>query len=444
MSFKNFKKVDNRTVTFTLENVHVSYANTLRRLILTGVETVAFRADMTDTGTTTDVFVKKNDTPMTNEMLADRIGLLPIHVNEPLSWKSDKYIFTLKVTGNKDSVRHVKSEDFKVTETNFEDEEDKKENPPLEDASKFFPPNPITRDTCLIASLQPGTETTMQEVYIVAKATIGSGREHARFCPVSQCSYEYTVDTDEKRMDEMFDKWLQDAKKVGAIDKASDRYHQLRREYNTMQSKRCFKVNEKGEPYSFDFTIETAGVLGIKYIVNRACEVGENMCAPYLHMEKGQLPPNVSITNSSSRILGFDFLIKEQDHTLGNLVQTWLVENIIEGDKSPKISYAGYSIPHPLRDEMLLRIGVKDGKEQTARLALQTAADGCRQMFKELRATWNNAYDVFERNPLASPRPIPIPARRRRPQGATAALSTGSKPAEDKPQEEKITVTKSS
>ena len=441
MSFKNIKTIDNRTVAFTLENVHVSYANTLRRLILTGVETVAFRSDMTSSGSTTDVLVKHNDTPMTNEMLADRIGLLPIHVEGPLMWKKDTYTFVLKVTGNKDSVRHVKSEDFKIIKNNDipevgDEEEDKKENPPLEDSSKFFPPNPITKDTCLIASLQPGTDTAMQELYIVAKATLGTGREHARFCPVSQCSYEYTVDNNEERMSALFDQWLIVSKKVGAIDKGSDRYQQLLREYKTMQMKRCFKINAKGEPYSFDFTIETAGVLPVKYIVNRACEVGENMCSRYANIGKGPLPEEITVTPSSSRIIGFDFLIKGQDHTFGNLIQTWLVENIIEGDKGPKITYAGYSIPHPLRDEMLLRIGVKDGSEQTAKLALETAVKGCTKMFQELRATWNNSYDSTSQ--------ISPPVRRtlaRKPQVA-------SKPQVDlKPQEpqesQKVIVTKS-
>ena len=80
MKFLNVTQQDDRTYTFTLEGSHVTYANTLRRLMLTGVETVAFRSDMTPTGSTTDVAVKRNDTPMTNEMLADRIGLLPIHI----------------------------------------------------------------------------------------------------------------------------------------------------------------------------------------------------------------------------------------------------------------------------------------------------------------------------------------------------------------------------
>ncbi len=79
---------DEKTMRFMVSPINVSYVNTLRRIILTGVETVGFRSDMISTGdkagTTTDVLVQHNDTPMTNEMLADRVGLLPIHVPEPL------------------------------------------------------------------------------------------------------------------------------------------------------------------------------------------------------------------------------------------------------------------------------------------------------------------------------------------------------------------------
>lgn len=100
--------------------INVSYVNTLRRIILTGVETVGFRSDMISTGdkagTTTDVLVQHNDTPMTNEMLADRVGLLPIHVPEPLKWEKEKYVFTLHVTGKEDQTTYVTASDFKIKE----------------------------------------------------------------------------------------------------------------------------------------------------------------------------------------------------------------------------------------------------------------------------------------------------------------------------------------
>jgi DNA-directed RNA polymerase subunit L len=387
MLFENVKKIDNLTYTFTLQPLHVTYANTLRRLILTGVETVAFRADMTSTGTTTDVVVKRNDTPMTNEMFAHRIGLLPINIVEPLKWNPDKYIFKLNVTGDKDSIKYVKSSDFEVREVMATEDE-----PVIVPTDRFFPPNPITGDTCLIASLQPGSGATQQVIEVVAKATIGTGRENARFMPVSQCSYEYTRDEDPTRREELFNKWLIHTKKISeTLDKASEKYQALLREFNTMEVARCFLVNDKGEPYSYDFTIETMGVLPIEYIVQRACEVGENMCNRYVNIDKGNLPDEVTISSAATRIIGYDFLVRGHDHTLGNLLQTYLVENHIQGTKEPKVTYAGYSVPHPLRDEMVIRIGVADGEEMTARMAFAAAARGCSELFRDMRTSWMGA-----------------------------------------------------
>ena len=388
MKFLELSKPDFRTYTFTLEDAHVTYANTLRRLILTGVETVAFRSDMTATGTTTDVTVKHNDTPMTNEMLADRIGLLPIHVTDPTAWKEDNFLFTLNVVGDKDSVRYVKSEDFVVTDLSKAALAGGAQDEFRVPTEQFFPKSRLTNDTCLIASLQPGSGSAQQRVEIVAKATKGTGREHARFSPVSQCSYEYTPDKTESRIQEMFVKWATVAKKVQELDKASERYQELWREFHTMQVKRCFKINGKGEPYSFDFTVESIGILPVSYIVNRACEVGRQMCNRYAMIDQTKLPDEITISPADTRIIGFDFLFRGHDHTLGNLLQTWLVENHIEGEAQPRITYAGYSVPHPLRDEMILRIGVESGKESDARATVAAAARGCAAMFETMSVEW--------------------------------------------------------
>lgn len=387
---------DERTYQFTLSPIQVSYANTLRRLILTGVETIAFRSDMTSTGSTTDVEVKQNDTPMTNEMLADRIGLLPLCIPDPLQWKEDRYLFVLNATGNKDNMTHVTASDFVVkefisTEDSKEEYEKQEKKEVTVQSATFFPPNPRTGQTCLIATLPRVVGSAPQGIHIVAKATKGTGREHARFSPVSQCSYEYTLDTNPVRQETMFTQWLASAKKIGALEKDSERYKELKREFNTMQIKRCFQINEKGEPYSFDFTIETVGCLTVPYIVKRACEVGENMCSRYVNLQQGDVPPEITITSSDSRIIGYDFLVRGHDHTLGNLLQTWLVENHIEGTAEPKITYAGYCVPHPLRDEMVLRIGVEDGEITTARKAFAEAAKGCVQLFQNLRQAWRTA-----------------------------------------------------
>ena len=395
MNFK-INKEDEHKMEFTLSPIHVSYANTLRRLMLTSIETIAFRSDMTLTGTTTDVSVLKNDTPMTNEMLADRIGLIPIHVKEPLIWDKNKYVFTLDITGKEDSLIYLTASDFKIKEINDtsqievvnenQDADEKKEYEKEIASDELFIPNAITHETSLIAILQPSTPP--QKLHIIAKASIGTGREHARFSPVSQCSYEYSLDSNEERIEQLFTTWLSVTKKVDNIDKTSEKYAILQREFNTMQIKRCYLINEKQQPYSYDFTIETIGTLPIKYIVRRACDVGENLCNRYVNIDTVIEDKHITVSPANSRIIGFDFLIRGQDHTLGNLLQTWLVDNHIEGSSVPQITYAGYSVPHPLRDEIILRIGVEDGAEDTARKALAAASRGCALMFRQMRESW--------------------------------------------------------
>ena len=373
--------------TFTLTPIHVAYANTLRRLIMTGVESAAFRADMKD-GTTTDVTVEQNDTPMTNEMLAHRIGLLPIHV--PVDTDLKTLTFSMDVKADKDTYKDVTCEDFVI----MREREGGKE-PVQMDTDDFFPKHPLTKQTCLLATLAPGSG----RVKFTAKASMGTGRENARFQPTSQCSYVYTRDDDEATVDAHFTEWLEKAKKQSVADleggdeKAKAKLAAFRREYETMEIAKVYLKDAKGEPYSYDFTIETVGPLKVSYIMRRACDVGEAIMSKYTSIENGVLPDDnkLRVIPSRSRVLGFDFVMKEQDHTFGNMIQTYLEQNhIYEADQKPggpvKITYAGYEVPHPLRDELVVRIGSSSKEE--ALLAFAQACTGCMKIFSDIRVAW--------------------------------------------------------
>jgi DNA-directed RNA polymerase subunit L/DNA-directed RNA polymerase alpha subunit len=398
--FENVQQIDNRTTKFTLTPFHVTYANTLRRVIVSGVETVGFRADMTEKGTTTDVQVTKNHTPMTNEMLADRVGLVPLHVRDPLTWDPDRYIFRLNVENTQESPLDVVAGNFEVLERRADSDE-----PVPVPTEQFFPPNPLTKETALIAALRGkvGTAPTGEAISLTAKATVGTGRQHARFIPVSQCSYEYTRDSNPDRIKEYFNDWLVKSKKVSPDDlqEGSEKKAALEREFNTMAIARCYKVDERGEANSFDFTIESIGVLSVSYIVDRACQVIEDMCNRYANVRSGALPEELTVLPAANRLVGFDFIFRGHDHTLGNMLQTWLVDNHIgETAAEPKITYAGYYLPHNLRDEMVLRVGVEDGQEATARAAVAAAARGCAAFFKTVRDEWRQV------NGMRAPRPV--------------------------------------
>lgn len=385
--FKNLSMEDRNTLRFRMEPTHVTYANTLRRTIITDVETVAFASDIAGDGSTTDVAISKNSTAMSNEMLAHRIGLLPIHVENPLEWDPDEYTFKLDITHDSTEQRDVVASDIQVFKNRGPEEE------PLPVPSvQFFHPDPVTHDTSLLAILKGRVGTQEPEVLsFTARATVGTGRQNARFMPVtSRCAYAYTRDDSEEKKKELFTAWLTNHKKVNPteIESNSTRKGELEREFATMEIQRCYKMDARGEPFSFDFVVESVGVLDPKYIVARALEVLQKKLLAYASIDSGDLPETLKMRPADARMKGFDFLFQQEDHTLGNLLSTWMERNMMEKDE---ISFVGYKVPHPLRDEMLLRVGVESGKDTDARAAIAKAARSCAQMFADWLAQWSAA-----------------------------------------------------
>ncbi len=394
--FSNLANVeDENTLTFQLKDTDVAYVNTLRRMILTGVEALAFNSKMNELGATSDVMISTNTTPMTNEMLADRIGLLPITVNmetwNPEGWNKDEFEFRLSKENNTSSSMPVKAEDIEVFKMGRAEEG---YVPYVPGNKEFFRPDPITGDTCVIAVLkakQPNQAP--QKIEFVARASVGTGTQHIRWCPVSQCSYSYTIDTDEGRQRQFFERWLENNKKMSpdSLNDEPGKKDAMIREFQSMEVQRCYKVNEKGEPNSFDFVIESIGTMPIFDIVERALLNIEKKCAAY----SGELPSTVKVLPADARMKGFDFYFPNEDHTLGNLLQAYMEANLMD---TGEVSYVGYKVPHPLRAEMVLRVGVdfptdktRDGKQTVARNAISRAAAGCALLFRQWREDWVRA-----------------------------------------------------
>jgi DNA-directed RNA polymerase subunit L/DNA-directed RNA polymerase alpha subunit len=385
--FHDTENVDVRTISFTLAPTNVTYANCLRRAVQSEVSVLGFRADMTDLGTTSDVVVTKNTTPMSNEMLADRMGLLPIAMPaEGVSaWDKNRYLFRLAVENRtEDSLLVTASMIECLEKVPASDERVRVPN------TQFFYPDPVTGDTCIIAVLKafvPGQSP--EAIELTAYATPGKGKEHARFNPSSQCSYGYTRDPDEGRILKRWQEWLIQ-KKIAIKDLDADdaRKKQLNTEFRSLELHRSFKIDAKGEPYSYDFTIESIGTMSPYTMVYTALLELAALCERYTAVDVGELPETMDIRPAEGSMKGFDLWFRGEDHTLGSMLQAWIVDNLVGSD----VDFAGYKVPHPLRKEMMLRLGVADTKkfeEKAARFCLASAAKGCADMFREWAVEWS-------------------------------------------------------
>lgn len=410
-SFKNFEESSKFKLGFQLVGTRYQYANTLRRLIEAEVETVGFRCETSpETISSSDIKIKHNDTSMTNETLAHRISLIPINVQNPIGWTpetAEKYLFVLNVSGNKDTYRDITCADFEIrkkksTGTNPIDSNSAEKDIDYEiiDNKIFFPGS---LQKFLIIILDPGVH---KKLIFTAKATLGSGKEHARFRPTCLCGYKYTLDNDPKNIKQYFTQWLSVFKKAGHItDETSEEYKQYQREFNTMERNRVYLKNDKDEPFSFDFEIESIGILSVIYIVKRALEIGMEMVKKYIQInpisggDAGSILPALDglglsiVPVQDKKMEGYDFIFENQDYTLGNLLQTWLVDNLVSLDynkkpteSNPVIRFAGFHVPHPLENKMVLTIGCSD--EFTARRAVVMACRGVHGMLLDMGLKW--------------------------------------------------------
>jgi DNA-directed RNA polymerase subunit D len=394
---------------FRLAPSNTVLANTLRRQILVDVPTVGFR---TEPAEKSEVIIEHNTTPLMNEMIAHRIGMIPICA-DPDTFDPHRYEFAINIENNTKNLIDVRAANFIIREKNPENPLDEGR---ILQTRDFFPPDPLTGDTCLITRLRPQWNPTAADERLIlrARATVSTGRENIRWSPVSQCSFENTLDDNAERRREMFYAWLDKQKKIPDPSSiASERLAEFQREYDTMEVKRCFRVDERGEPNDFTFCIESIGAMSIPKIVTTAIQSTIDKLAKYRDID-AILPENVSIRHGDTLYASIDFIFSNEDHTLGNLLQNYLVEHHVEGGETPSITFAGYKVPHPLKAEMALRVGLgtessnPEADIATARLAVASVCRRLSNLFQKLASDWNAVTAQITTQTQTTPSPTEI------------------------------------
>lgn len=389
---------------FRYTNTNVTMANTLRRAILTLTPAVGFRTEPYEKS---DVQITTNTTPLVNEMIAHRIGMIPIRFTDLVSFKPDQYDFVLDMKNDTKKTMDVRASDFQVFRKNLE-------NPlmPMEQlpTAEFFPPDPITGDTVLITRLRPQWNPTapLEQITLKARASLSTGTENIRYSPVAQSSYEYTRDENPEAQQSVFQAWLANNKKIeDSSAVAQDQIAAYRREFDTCEIQRCYLKDERGNAYDFTFHIESLGVQPVPMIVSNALAGCEALVKRYIDIDT-VLSENIRVLQADAQYPAIDIFFMNEGHTLGNLLETYIVDNHIDGSAQPSVQYVAYKVPHPLRPEMFIRIAVNseeadvETQKTIARTVIAAACRALKEEFRGLGEKWQQLHMASSASPASS------------------------------------------
>ena len=256
---------DENFIRFMVEGISPAMANTLRRIMLAEVPTMAID----------EVVILENSSVLHDEILALRLGLIPLKTDleaynlpEECSCKSEfgcnlcRTTLTLNVEAG-DEVKTVYSGDLIP------------EDPNVAPVSEKIP----------IVKLAPG-----QSVKLEAYARLGKGRVHAKWQPVSLCIYRYMpeINIDEERCDACGECVDICPKRILKIEDGRMKVESLT---NCTLCRDCVDACPKEPPAievdwddeTFIFDVESTGALPVERIVLEASKILEEKFSEFIN-----------------------------------------------------------------------------------------------------------------------------------------------------------------
>jgi len=176
-------QINNEEIRFTLKNSSISMANTLRRIMISEIPTLSIDK----------VYFEKNDSNMPDEVVAHRLGLIPLRFNPRILKQSADcdcelecpnctVRYTCNLTCNENEYE-VTSDDI-LLDPNWNQSSQIDQSPVKYNIrGHYFPVS--------ILKLYRG-----ESLLLKADAKIGIAREHAKWSPVSVATYNFSSQND--------------------------------------------------------------------------------------------------------------------------------------------------------------------------------------------------------------------------------------------------------
>lgn len=329
---------------FTLSGVNVSLANAVRRIVLSEIPTVVFK---TETYQDNHCNITVNTTRLHNEILKLRLSCVPVHMKlNELDILPGKYILEVDEKNETDSMSYVTTEHFKIknkTTGNYLTKEETK---------KIFPPNRKTNYYIDFARLRPKISDTIPgealklTADVLPLVTLGTRAHSMWFLR----AYGNTPDVGKIK-----DQWdTQEAKLKSQETPSSDIEFQKRNFY-------ILDAQRQYVPDSFDFVVQTIGMYENKDILKMANKI---LVGKFDALIQEIDSDTVEILTSETTMDHcYDIILKNEDYTVGKVLEFILYEKHYQGDKS--LSFCGFKKFHPHDVTSTVRVAFNAPSDKT-------------------------------------------------------------------------------
>ena len=323
---------------FQVDNIDTSIINALRRTILMDIPCFVFRTFPDDENQTV---INKNTCRFHNEILKQRLGCIPIYIKDLDTPVEDLRVF-IKVQNDTDSIKYVTSADFQI--------KDLKTGKFLkqEEVRSIFPPcTAPSNGFILFTRLRPKISTSIpgEEVDIESKISISTAKESGMYNMSSTTTYFMTPDPVKQNAE-----W---ATLRGQFENSGFKPGDIERErlnWFSHDAKRFTKDD------SFIFKLETIGVYTNLELIQKACDI---IIEKLDNIQKVAAQLSLEIITSKNTLPNcFDIILKNEDYTIGKILEYILHEDYFKTNK--KLNYVGFIREHPHDDDSILRISFVD------------------------------------------------------------------------------------
>ena len=318
--------LSDRQLHFTLSNVDVSFANSIRRTAISDIVTPVFEEENMN-------FIT-NTSRLHNEILKQRLACIPIHINDA-DIKLENYLVEIIKKNEGNSIEYVTTEDFKIK--NIANEKYLTEA----QTQKIFPRDPITKDFILFARLRPQITKDIpgEKIDIRAKMSTSNAKNNGMYNVVSTMTYSNTVDPVIQHQ-----AWQKYFKQLQKLEVSSEALALEKINWENHQGKRHYMKN------SFDFIVETLGNFTNEEIIKLSCEILMRKLKLIIQ-NKDQFSSKESENNLSN---SFDIILKNEDYTIGKVIESILYHDYFLNTQ--QLSYVGFIKVHPHDTDSIIRV----------------------------------------------------------------------------------------